>query len=133
MGDEGKNTEAAAAGDENEDIGATGAMGATGATEDSSTSTIGEDGGTEQQIKSLIEKKDPPSQEEDVALAEAAATGAAAGETMENNSDIAGGANHPVDSTDTMLVTLHLLNERMIKEIVKQFEAWNGKKFEPEK
>ena len=77
--------EAAAAGDKNEDMGATGAMGAMGATEDGSTSTTGEDGGTEQQIKTLIEKKDPPGQEEKVASAEAAATGAKADETMEEN------------------------------------------------
>ena len=55
MGDERKNTEAAAAGDENVDMGATGAM---GATEDGSTiaSTMeNNDGGTEQKIKTLIE------------------------------------------------------------------------------
>mmetsp|Transcript_19331 Transcript_19331/g.21336 ORF Transcript_19331/g.21336 Transcript_19331/m.21336 type:complete len:106 (+) Transcript_19331:268-585(+) len=49
----------------------------------------------------LIEKKDQPRQEEDVALAEAASTGATADETMENNLDIPGSANHPVDSTES--------------------------------
>ena len=85
-------------------LGATGATTATSATEDGSTttSTMGDnDGGTEQKIKTLIEQKDPPGQEEDVALVEAAATGAMEDKTMEdeNNSDIAG--NLPVDSTDT--------------------------------
>ena len=58
MENEGKNTEVAAAGDENEDMDTTGAMGvtsATGATEESSTSTTGEDGAVKENDGLIVE------------------------------------------------------------------------------